>query len=44
MTMLGLRGMQIGSHVNGRNLDDPGLALVWATAEAIGAFILVHQL
>jgi aminocarboxymuconate-semialdehyde decarboxylase len=44
MTKLGLRGMQIGSHVNGRNLDDPALEPVWATADALGAFILVHPL
>jgi len=44
MTKLGLRGMEIGSKVNGRNLDDPALELVWATAAELGAFILVHPL
>jgi aminocarboxymuconate-semialdehyde decarboxylase len=44
MTKLGLRGMEIGSHVNGRNLDDPALEPVWATAAELGAFILVHPL
>ena len=31
-------------HVNGRNLDDPALEPVWATAAELGAFILVHPL
>ena len=39
---LGLRGAQIGSHVEGRNLDDPALEPLWAAAEELGAFILVH--
>lgn len=44
MTKLGLRGMEIGSKVDGRNLDDPALEPVWATAAELGAFILVHPL
>ena len=42
MTELGLRGAMIGSHVNGRNLDDPALEPFWAAADALGAFIFVH--
>jgi aminocarboxymuconate-semialdehyde decarboxylase len=42
MTELGLRGAQIGSHVEGRNLDDPSLEPLWAAAAELGAFILVH--
>ncbi len=42
MRVLGLRGAQIGSNVNGRNLDDPALEPVWAAANALKAFILVH--
>jgi aminocarboxymuconate-semialdehyde decarboxylase len=42
MHVLGLHGAQIGSHVNGRNLDDPILEPVWAVANELGAFILVH--
>ncbi len=38
----GLKGMMICSHVEGKNLDDPKLDVVWAKAEALGAFILVH--
>ena len=38
-----MRGAQIGSNVNGRNLDDPALDPVWAVAERVAsAFILVH--
>ncbi len=44
MTKLGLRGLQIGAKVNARNLDDPALEPVWATAAELGAFILVHPL
>ena len=42
MLELGLRGAQIGSHVEGRNLDDPALEPLWAEANKLGAFILVH--
>jgi aminocarboxymuconate-semialdehyde decarboxylase len=42
MRALGLRGAQIGSNVNGRNLDDPSLEPVWAVANELKAFILVH--
>jgi aminocarboxymuconate-semialdehyde decarboxylase len=42
MRGLGLRGTQIGTNVNGRNLDDPALDPVWATANELKAFVLVH--
>jgi aminocarboxymuconate-semialdehyde decarboxylase len=42
MRVLGLRGAQIGSNVNGRNLDDPALEPVWAAANELRAFVLVH--
>jgi aminocarboxymuconate-semialdehyde decarboxylase len=42
MTSLGLKGAQIGSNVNGKNLDDPGLEPVWAVANELKAFIMVH--
>jgi aminocarboxymuconate-semialdehyde decarboxylase len=42
MGKLTLRGAQIGSNVNGRNLDDPALDPVWAVANERKAFILVH--
>src|SRR5262245_39615349 len=42
MRVLGLRGAQIGTNVNGRNLDDPTLEPVWAAANELKAFVLVH--
>jgi aminocarboxymuconate-semialdehyde decarboxylase len=39
---LGLRGVEIGSHVNGRNLDHPDLFPVFAAAERLGAAVFVH--
>jgi aminocarboxymuconate-semialdehyde decarboxylase len=42
VTELGLRGAQIGTHVGLWNLDDDALAPVYATAEALGAALLVH--
>jgi aminocarboxymuconate-semialdehyde decarboxylase len=42
MRTLGLRGAQIGTNVNGRNLDDPALEPVWTAANELEAFVLVH--
>jgi aminocarboxymuconate-semialdehyde decarboxylase len=42
MTQLDLRGVQIGSHVNGWNLDEPALFPVWKAAERLGAAVFVH--
>ena len=48
---LGLRGIEIGSHVDPnehchgpdcRNLDDPALDIVWKTAQDLGAAIFIH--
>jgi aminocarboxymuconate-semialdehyde decarboxylase len=39
---LGLAGVQIGSHVNDRNLDDPEVFGVFEAAAAIGAAVFVH--
>lgn len=39
---LGLAGIQIGTHVNGVNLDAPEIAPVLAHAEALGASVFVH--
>ncbi len=44
MAVLGLRGVQIGSNIAGKNLDDPELEPVWATAAELGAFILIHPI
>ncbi len=42
--VLGLRGAQIGSNIAGKNLDDPELEPVWATAAELDVFILVHPI
>lgn len=39
---IGLRGVQIGSHINDWNLDDPALFPVFEAAQDMGAAILVH--
>ena len=39
---LGLSGIQIGSNVNGRNLDEPELFEIFACAEELGAAVFVH--
>ena len=39
---LGLSGVQIGTHVNGKNLDHPDLFPVLAAAERLGAAVFVH--
>jgi aminocarboxymuconate-semialdehyde decarboxylase len=39
---LGLPGVQIGSHVNGRNLDDPALFPIFEAAEQLNACLFVH--
>lgn len=39
---LGLAGAQIGTNVNGRNLDDPGVFAVLEAAQDLGAAIFVH--
>jgi aminocarboxymuconate-semialdehyde decarboxylase len=39
---LGLKGMQIGSNINGKNLDEPELEPVWQVANEHNAFCMVH--
>ena len=39
---LGLAGIQIGTHVNGKNLDDERVFPVFEAAEALGAAVFVH--
>ncbi len=39
---LGMPGIEIGTNVNGRNLDDPSLFPFWKAAEEIGMAIFVH--
>ena len=42
MRELGLKGAMIGSHVEGRNLDDPTLEPLWEAAAELDALILIH--
>ncbi len=42
VTTLGLAGIQIGTHVNGKNLDDERVFPVLEAAEALGAAVFVH--
>lgn len=42
MRTLGLKGAQIGSNVNGRNLDDPSFEPLWEAANELKALIMVH--
>lgn len=42
MLDLGLSGVQIGTHVNGLNLDEPALFPVLERAQQLGAAIFVH--
>lgn len=42
MTKLGLRGTMFASNIMGKNLDDPSLEPVWATAEELSAFVFIH--
>lgn len=42
ITKLGLKGAMFGSNVMGKNLDDPSFEPLWATAEELGAFMVVH--
>jgi aminocarboxymuconate-semialdehyde decarboxylase len=42
VTECGLKGVTIGTHVNGRNLDDPSLRPFWRAAERLKTPIVVH--
>jgi aminocarboxymuconate-semialdehyde decarboxylase len=42
VNQLGFPGVQIGSNVNGKNLDDAGLFPIFEAAERLGACIFVH--
>jgi aminocarboxymuconate-semialdehyde decarboxylase len=39
---LGLKGVEIGTHINGKNLDHPELFDIFKTAEKLDAAIFIH--
>jgi aminocarboxymuconate-semialdehyde decarboxylase len=43
MGELGLTGFMIDDHVNGVTYDDDRFEPIWEAAEALGAFLLIHQ-
>ncbi|MGH8891991.1 MAG: amidohydrolase family protein [Actinomycetes bacterium] len=42
VTALGLRGVEVGTNVDGVALDDPSLDDFWAACAELGAVVLVH--
>lgn len=42
MRGMGMRGVEIGTYVNGMELDDERLEPFWAAAEQLGALIFIH--
>ncbi len=43
MTQLGLKGVEINDHVNGRTLEEPEYRPFWRAAEQMGAVVFFHQ-
>jgi aminocarboxymuconate-semialdehyde decarboxylase len=43
MTQLGLKGVEINDHVNGRTFEEPEFRPFWKAAEQMGAVIFFHQ-
>ncbi len=43
MVKLGLKGVEINDHVNGRTLEEPEFRPFWKAAEQMGALVFFHQ-
>jgi len=43
MTQIGLKGVEINDHVNGRTLDEPEFRPFWKAADQLGALVFFHQ-
>jgi aminocarboxymuconate-semialdehyde decarboxylase len=43
MTQIGLKGVEINDHVNGRTLEEPEFRPFWKAAEQLGALVFFHQ-
>jgi aminocarboxymuconate-semialdehyde decarboxylase len=43
MTQLGLKGVEINDHINGRTLEEPEFRPFWKAAEQLGAVVFFHQ-
>jgi aminocarboxymuconate-semialdehyde decarboxylase len=43
MTRLGLKGVEINDHVNGRTLEEPEFRPFWKVAQELGALVFFHQ-
>jgi aminocarboxymuconate-semialdehyde decarboxylase len=43
MTQLGLKGVEINDHINGRTLEEPEFRPFWKAAEEMGACVFFHQ-
>lgn len=43
MTKLGLKGIEINDHINGRTLEEPEFRPFWKAVEQIGALVFFHQ-
>jgi aminocarboxymuconate-semialdehyde decarboxylase len=43
MTRVGLKGVEINDHINGKTLEEPEFRPFWKAAEQLGALIFFHQ-